>query len=319
MAVESGSSIADLNPLWPLGTDSPREGDDHIRIIKSLIQQTWPNINNPVTLTDEEMNLLVNAFLSTGDEMTGDIEMNEAGVVFADDGFGVVFRHVDRTVPETPVPDDFPFAQITGTKATGIVLEILDPTTGVLENRATLAADSMKLNATPAADSNDTQIATTEFVKRFSGQILHMRDEKASGTAGGASQATTLEDRDLNTVLSNNITGASLDEVTGIFTLPAGQYDVDIHVPAYKVNAFKAFLYDVTGAAVVIIGANGQSGDGDHVMTESLIRGGFVLAAETELKIQQYGTTASGEGFGAPVGILNINEVYTDVLIRTLS
>jgi hypothetical protein len=37
MAIESTTTIAGLNALWPLGTDSKSEGDDHIRIIKSVL------------------------------------------------------------------------------------------------------------------------------------------------------------------------------------------------------------------------------------------------------------------------------------------
>lgn len=37
MPVESVTTIADLNPLWPLGIDSKDAGDNHIRNIKAAI------------------------------------------------------------------------------------------------------------------------------------------------------------------------------------------------------------------------------------------------------------------------------------------
>jgi hypothetical protein len=40
MAVEAATKIADLNKLWPLGTDPRSEGDDHIRLIKQVLQAT---------------------------------------------------------------------------------------------------------------------------------------------------------------------------------------------------------------------------------------------------------------------------------------
>lgn len=40
MAVEVATKIADLNKLWPLGTDPKSEGDDHIRLIKNALQST---------------------------------------------------------------------------------------------------------------------------------------------------------------------------------------------------------------------------------------------------------------------------------------
>ena len=38
MGLETGTVIGDLNPLWPLGTDAVSQGDDHVRLIKSLLQ-----------------------------------------------------------------------------------------------------------------------------------------------------------------------------------------------------------------------------------------------------------------------------------------
>jgi hypothetical protein len=48
--------ISDLNPNWPAGTDLPDAGDDHLRGIKNVLQKTFPNLNGPVNLTDEDLN-----------------------------------------------------------------------------------------------------------------------------------------------------------------------------------------------------------------------------------------------------------------------
>jgi hypothetical protein len=40
MPVETATKISELNPLWPLGTDFKEEGDNHIRLIKSVLQAT---------------------------------------------------------------------------------------------------------------------------------------------------------------------------------------------------------------------------------------------------------------------------------------
>jgi len=42
MAVESATNIPGLNVLWPLGTDAKAEGDDHIRLIKSVLKAEFP-------------------------------------------------------------------------------------------------------------------------------------------------------------------------------------------------------------------------------------------------------------------------------------
>lgn len=38
MGLETASTIAGLNASWPLGTDSTAQGDDHLRLIKSVLQ-----------------------------------------------------------------------------------------------------------------------------------------------------------------------------------------------------------------------------------------------------------------------------------------
>jgi len=45
MTVESASYISGLVPAYPPGSDSISEGDDHLRLIKSVLQGTFPNAN----------------------------------------------------------------------------------------------------------------------------------------------------------------------------------------------------------------------------------------------------------------------------------
>ena len=60
MALEAGvTTIADLNPLNPSSSDPAMEGDDHIRLIKTALKNTFPNINSVVNATDEQLNFLV--------------------------------------------------------------------------------------------------------------------------------------------------------------------------------------------------------------------------------------------------------------------
>lgn len=59
MAIESNFNYpSDLNASNPLGTDFRREGDNHIRGIKSVLKTTFPNITGAVTPTQAELNVL---------------------------------------------------------------------------------------------------------------------------------------------------------------------------------------------------------------------------------------------------------------------
>lgn len=56
MPVETASYISQLVPTQPQGGESISEGDDHIRVIKSAVQNSLPNVGGPVTTTHEELN-----------------------------------------------------------------------------------------------------------------------------------------------------------------------------------------------------------------------------------------------------------------------
>ncbi len=58
MGLETGTYIDSLNSSNPTASDAVSEGDDHIRLIKSTVKATFPNISNAVTSTHTELNLL---------------------------------------------------------------------------------------------------------------------------------------------------------------------------------------------------------------------------------------------------------------------
>jgi len=56
MPVESAQYINTLQPDWPLGTDPESAGDDHLRMVKQVLQNTFPNIGGAVTTTHGHIN-----------------------------------------------------------------------------------------------------------------------------------------------------------------------------------------------------------------------------------------------------------------------
>lgn len=47
MGIETGTKISDLNAAWPLGTDPKSEGDNHLRLIKAILQNDAAPLNDP--------------------------------------------------------------------------------------------------------------------------------------------------------------------------------------------------------------------------------------------------------------------------------
>lgn len=62
MGLESGSFIATLVSTNPVGATDPKsQGDDHIRLIKKALQNSFPRISTTVEATPAELNFVVGA------------------------------------------------------------------------------------------------------------------------------------------------------------------------------------------------------------------------------------------------------------------
>lgn len=58
MGLESATYINELNASNPLGNDAKNKGDEHIRLIKSALQNTFPNLTGAVTATHAELSFV---------------------------------------------------------------------------------------------------------------------------------------------------------------------------------------------------------------------------------------------------------------------
>lgn len=56
MPIESASYISDLVTTNPAGSDAKSTADDHLRLIKSAVKATFPNVTGAVTPTHTELN-----------------------------------------------------------------------------------------------------------------------------------------------------------------------------------------------------------------------------------------------------------------------
>lgn len=72
MSLETGSFIKDLVATNPQGTDPKSQGDDHLRLIKSVLKSQFSGFTAgvPITLTETELNAVLkggfqNAYLAT--------------------------------------------------------------------------------------------------------------------------------------------------------------------------------------------------------------------------------------------------------------
>lgn len=78
MTVETNARfISELNEAYPRNRDLIKEGDDHLRLLKSVLKNTFPGVDSAVLASSEKMNKMDSSFNFEGTTMniTADVKM----------------------------------------------------------------------------------------------------------------------------------------------------------------------------------------------------------------------------------------------------
>lgn len=151
---------------------------------------------------------------------------------------------------------------------------------------------------------------------------LYVREEQPSGTAGGMAQGDTEYQRTLNTVVVNDISGASL--TANNITLPPGTYYVHAVAPATKASN-QSRIVSVSGDAVTLTGPQSGSfiptGAGSPAFGGTTVRGNFTLTSETTIKLVTRHGTVGGTPNASDLGAASFKylEIYSEVEIWKLA
>ena len=149
-------------------------------------------------------------------------------------------------------------------------------------------------------------------------KLLHVEDQRSNGAGGGLFEAGAWRKRALNTLLTNEIPGASLanDQIT----LPAGTYEIEWSAPGYAVNVHKTRLYDTTANAMVLGGSQENANYNVWAQTRSIGFGRFTLTQESVIELQHRCSYSSASGFGRMAGdaFTVDHETYAIVQIRKI-
>lgn len=156
-------------------------------------------------------------------------------------------------------------------------------------------------------------MALTSDITSFAHEILHVREEQSNTTyAGGTSAASTVT-RVLNTVVKNEITGASLS--SNQFTLPAGTYFIDASAPANEVDRHRISLKNATDNSTTLLG-QGCAIDASISQTHARLRGKFTITGAKAFEIRHYTESSrSVYGLGDYTNDGN-NAIYTEVIVQ---
>jgi len=151
-------------------------------------------------------------------------------------------------------------------------------------------------------------------------ELLHIQDQKTSGTAGGTGSVGA-NTRTLNTVVTNEITGASL--ASNQITLPAGTYEFEASCPHYassttdRGGSNSAYLYNVSDSTEIERGQSGYIYTNVGVSTThvSKVCGKFTLGAEKDIELRQYLSNVGGAWDFGNASSNGVTEVYAEIRI----
>lgn len=192
-------------------------------------------------------------------------------------------------------------------------------------NSGNISSNTEAIDAIPTDTITDAPVDGDRYVRKDADwennepKILHIQDQKASGTDGGTFTSGAWRTRVLNTILTNSITGASLS--SNQITLLAGTYKYTVSAPAFDCNRHKSKLYNITDAADERIGTSefsnpaGASSDS----TKTFITGVLILTETKVFEIQHRCLTTSGGTNGLGVAVsFGVVEIYSDVFIEKI-
>lgn len=177
MALETASYISGLVTTNPVATDGISQADDHIRLIKSTIKATFPNINAAVTVTPAALNatsslsslaalsVFGNATNTAG--TTGAITAGTDGHVLQRSGTTLAFGAVKASSIETIASQTF-LGNVTGGAASPVALTVAQ-VTGALNASIAPVFANITSKPTTVAGYGITNGAVTNGVNTYTG------------------------------------------------------------------------------------------------------------------------------------------------------
>lgn len=188
------------------------------------------------------------------------------------------------------------------------------------------------INNTPV-ELEETQVALLLFVDNewyiigitdsggggtpYTPSIAILRDEKASGTNGGSSAASTWNNRTINTEVSDikNIVTLASNQFTPI----AGTYKIDVTAATHGGGGVhKLRLYNVTQDTVVSYGLNGR-GPTQSQAYPTTLKTIFTANGTDAYRIDHYTNAAvANTGLGFPTSITGVNEIYLELVLEKI-
>ncbi len=199
-----------------------------------------------------------------------------------------------------------------GVKPSAVPLTSADITDGIITSAK--IADGTIVNADINASAAIVSTKLSGVQGKFESALLHVRDERSANTGYGTITAGSFQTRTLNTVITNEISGASL--ASNQITLPSGTYYIHASYGGYKTERHKSKLRNITDSSDTIIGTSEFTNTGIDAQTRTFVIGRFTIAAQKTFELQhRINSSAGGGQDGGVESNHGVTEVYADVQI----
>lgn len=174
MALESATYIDDLVDTNPAAGDNVSQGDDHIRLLKSTIQASFPAIAGAMTSTHTELNILDGATVSTaelnnGFKIAGDVVQVVNVMDGTSDVSGSTLIPRDNTIPQITEGNEYMTLAITPTSASNkLKIEVTAVLSNSVANNLIMALFNTDEHATNALAATETYLQTAGAIHTIS-------------------------------------------------------------------------------------------------------------------------------------------------------
>lgn len=154
MTVEVATFINTLDATYPAATDAKSEGDDHIRLLKTTIKATFPNVTGALTPTHTQLNFVTGVTSPIQTQLDAEITVRTNADALKAALASPIFTGTPAAPTATPGTNTTQLATTAFVAAGDALLAPL----------ASPALTGVPTSPTAIAGTSNSQIATTAFV-----------------------------------------------------------------------------------------------------------------------------------------------------------